>query len=66
MIIQRLPLNITAEIPMEGPKRKKSKSRYYLFCMWWLWKNRNWKNTRQKFKAMEKEYQKLVEKRAKQ
>lgn len=30
--------------------------RYYWFCIKWLWKNRTWENTRQKFKAMEKDY----------
>jgi hypothetical protein len=34
--------------------KKKSKLGYYLFCIKWLWKNREWENTRQKFKAMEK------------
>lgn len=28
------------------------KIKYYIFCIRWLWKNRNWTNTRQKFKAM--------------
>lgn len=32
------------------------KLKYYIFCIKWLWKNRRWDNTRQKFKAMEKEY----------
>lgn len=27
--------------------------KYYLFCIIWLWKNREWKPTRQKFKALE-------------
>ena len=41
----------------EPPKpKKKSKLGYYLFCIRWLWKNRTWENTRQKFKAMEREY----------
>ena len=30
--------------------------KYYIFCIKWLWKNRTWDNTRQKFKRMEKEY----------
>lgn len=30
--------------------------RYFLFHIKWLWKNRTWENTRQKFKAMEKEW----------
>ena len=32
------------------------KIKYYIFCIKWLYKNRKWDNTRQKFKAMEKEY----------
>ena len=32
------------------------KIRYYLFCIRWLYMNRDWKNTRQKFKAMERDY----------
>ena len=31
------------------------KIKYYIFAIKWLWKNRTWDNTRQKFKAMEKE-----------
>ncbi len=34
------------------------KLKYYWFCVKWLWKNRDWDNTRQKFKAMEKAYRK--------
>ena len=33
--------------------------KYYWFCIRWLWNNRTWQNTRQKFKAME------IERRAK-
>lgn len=36
--------------------------KYYLFRIKWLWKNRTWENTRQKFKAMEKDYQKYCNK----
>jgi hypothetical protein len=36
--------------------------KYYLFCIKWLYKHRNWKNTRQKFKAMEKAYEQEVKK----
>ena len=39
-------------------KKKESKIKYYLFCIRWLWKNREWENTRQKFKAMERAYKK--------
>lgn len=31
---------------------------YYLFRMHWLWKNRHWHNSRQKFKAMERDWEK--------
>ena len=37
--------------------------KYFLFCIIWLWKNRKWENTRQKFKAMEKDYRKYCNKR---
>ena len=33
-----------------------AKIRFYLFCIRWLWKNREWCNTMQKFKAMDKDY----------
>lgn len=28
--------------------------KYYIFAIRWLWKNRRWSNTRQKFKALER------------
>ena len=28
---------------------------FYFKCIRWLWENRNWQNTRQKWKAMDKE-----------
>jgi hypothetical protein len=30
--------------------------RYYWFCIRWLYRNREWNNTRQKYKAMDREY----------
>ena len=33
------------------------KIRYYLFAIRWLWKHRNWKDTRQKYKAMNKDWE---------
>ena len=30
--------------------------KYYIFCVKWLWKNRHWENTRQKWKAMERDW----------
>ena len=30
--------------------------KYYIFCVKWLWKNRHWENTRQKWKTMEREW----------
>ena len=41
------------------------KLRYYIFTMRWLWKNRTWENTRQKYKALDraqKEYLKGISK----
>jgi hypothetical protein len=38
------------------------KVRYYLFAICWLWRNREWSNTRQKFKALEKAANKYVKK----
>lgn len=32
--------------------------RHYIFCLLWLWKNRTWKDTRQKLKAMNKAWEK--------
>lgn len=31
------------------------KLKYYYRCIEWLWKNRKWENTRQKWKAMDKQ-----------
>ena len=31
--------------------------RYYLFCIKWLWQNRKWDNSRQKFKALQKAWE---------
>ncbi len=36
--------------------------KYYLFCINWLYKNRRWYDTRQKFKAMNREYKERVRK----
>lgn len=52
-----IPLDITIEFPVV-PK-KKSKIKYYIFCIRWFWKNRHWKNNRQKFKALERELSKM-------
>ena len=35
-----------------------SKLNYYLFCIKWLWQNRDWSNTSQKFRALEKTWEK--------
>ena len=34
------------------------KLKYYYQCAKWLWKNRNWTGTRQKYRAMERELRK--------
>lgn len=31
--------------------------KYYIFRIRWLWKNRTWSNTRQKFKALERDWE---------
>lgn len=31
--------------------------RYYLFTLRWLWRHRYWMNSRQKFKAMERDWE---------
>ncbi len=31
-----------------------NKLRYYLFTIRWLWDNRTWRNSRQKWKALER------------
>ncbi len=36
------------------------KLRYYIFRIRWLWKNRKWEPTRQKYKAMEREWRARV------
>ena len=36
------------------------KIRYYIFVATWLWRNRTWENTRQKFKAMERAWAKQL------
>jgi hypothetical protein len=38
--------------------------RYYIFCIHWLWENRTWQNSRQKWKAMDRDYKKYREAKA--
>ena len=40
-----------------GKPKKESKLKYYIFSIRWLWKNRKWDNTRQKFKRMSEDYE---------
>ena len=35
--------------------------KYYWFCIGWLWNHKDWDNSRQKFKAMDKEWRGLNE-----
>jgi hypothetical protein len=35
------------------------KIKYYLFAIRWLWKNRDWDGTRQKYKALDRAYRKF-------
>jgi hypothetical protein len=39
--------------PLEA--RRSEMVSYYFRCIKWLWKNKKWENTRQKFKAMDNE-----------
>lgn len=32
------------------------KMRFYIFCIRWLWENRTWAETRQKYKAMARDW----------
>ena len=32
------------------------KIRFYIFCVRWLWRYRNWKETRQKYKKLAKDW----------
>lgn len=34
--------------------------RFYLFCIRWLWKNRTWEETRQKYKALNRDWRQYV------
>jgi hypothetical protein len=42
----------------DAVKQTKSKGmiKYYIFCIRWIWKNREWKNNRHKWKAMDRDY----------
>lgn len=33
------------------------KLKYIIFCVGWLWKNRHWHDTRQKWKALQRDYE---------
>lgn len=37
----------------------KEKLKYYMAAVRWLWENRGWKNTRQKWKAFDKAMREL-------
>lgn len=37
--------------------------KYYLFAIRWLWKNRHWNSTRQKWKALDRDWEKAVQKK---
>lgn len=41
---------------MSVAKRSESMIKYYIFCLRWLYKNREWGISRQKFKAMERDW----------
>lgn len=39
------------------------KIKYYIFCIKWLWKNRKWESSRQKFKQLDKDYKNYLKMR---
>ena len=39
------------------------KIKYYLFAIKWLWNNKEWQGTRQKYKALDKAYNTYVRER---
>lgn len=57
--LRELTITISGEIPIKPRKESKLKKiKYYIFCICWLWKNKEWSETRQKYKAMNREYEK--------
>ena len=36
---------------------------YYWFCIRWLWRNKDWADTRQKYKAMNRDWERHVKER---
>lgn len=61
----KLTITISGEKPIEPRKDSKMKKlKYYLFCVRWLWKNKEWASTRQKYKALERDYAKHLQESA--
>lgn len=55
---RELTMTITDRTLIKRKEPKLKKLKYYLFCIRWLWKNKEWSETRQKYKAMNREYEK--------
>lgn len=34
--------------------------KYYIFCLKWIWQNKEWENNRQKWKAMDRDYRRYL------
>ena len=54
--------DITPKIVTVRKVRRFDGIRHHFFCIGWLWRNRNWENTRQKYKAMERDWRKHIAK----
>ena len=39
----------------------KTRIRYGLFAIRWLWNNRDWQGTRQKYKELDRQFKKIFE-----
>ena len=37
------------------------KIRFYLFCIRWLWRHRSWEETRQKYRALGRDWRRHVQ-----
>jgi hypothetical protein len=43
------------------------KIKYYLFCLRWIWSNKEWENGRQKWKMMDRDWKRCqIKERAKE
>ena len=47
---------VSTEPGFLAKKKNPNRLRYYIFVMRWLWRKRNWQDSRQKYKAMNREW----------